>query len=168
MTEDGNFECEAERILLERGYEGTVFLVNSSYDSALVGVASDGRAAYDYELMVEYLVNEEGYEDEFEARDWIEYNTLRAIPYFGTGAPIVFYPKDYEGQSASEYLEDHCLQEEVNLIEGLDDCFIGITADDSPVYDFDLAEAREPGVTQRDFVLLETPPVFVKSFENVE
>ena len=52
--------------------------------------------------------------------------------------------------------------------QGLDDCFLGLTADDLPVYDFDLAEAMKPGVTQRDYVLLETPPVFVKSFRNVE
>ena len=162
MTEDGNFECEAERILLEKGYEGVVFLVNSSYDTALVGVTTDGRAAYDYELMVEYLVNEEGYEDEFEARDWIEYNTLRAIPYFGTGAPIVFYPKDYEGQSAVEYLDDHCFDDETTLIEGLDGCFLGVTSDGSPVYDFEMAEKFIPGVTEQDYVTLENPPVFLE------
>ena len=168
MKEDGSFECEVERILLEKGYEGTVFLTGYSYDDALVGVTTDKRAVYDYDLMVQWLVEEEGFDDDIEAMEWIDYNTLRAVPYFGNAAPVIFFPKDYEGQSASEYLEDHCMQEEVGLIEGLDDCFLGLTADDSPVYDFDLAEAMEPGVTQRDYVLLETPPVFVKSFRNVE
>lgn len=162
MTEDGNFECEAERILLERGYEGTVFLVHSSYDTALVGVTTDGRAAYDYDLMVKYLVEEEGYEDEFEAREWIEYNTLRAIPYFGPGAPIVFYPKDYEGQSAAEYLDDYCFDDETILIAGLDDCFLGVTSGGSPVYDCNLAEARIHGVSAEDYSDLEYPPVFLK------
>ena len=168
MKEDGSFECEVERILLEKGYEGTMFLTGYSYDDALVGVTTDKRAVYDYDLMVQWLVEEEGFDDDIEAMEWIDYNTLRAVPYFGNAAPVIFFPKDYEGQSASEYLEDHCMQEEVGLIEGLDDCFLGLTADDLPVYDFDLAEAMEPGVTQRDYVLLEAPPVFVKSFRNIE
>ena len=84
MKEDGSYECEAERILLEKGYEGTMFLTGFSYDDALVGVTTDRRAVYDYDRMVEWLINEEGFEDDVEAMEWIDYNTLRAVPYFGS------------------------------------------------------------------------------------
>jgi len=81
----------AEERLLENGYEGIKFLTNYSYDDALIGVTSDDRAVYDYELMVEWLINTEGFTEE-EARDWIDYNTLRALPFMGEGAPVILYP----------------------------------------------------------------------------
>ena len=45
----------------------------------------------DFNKMVEWLMDEEGWSDA-EAIEWIECNTLRAIPYFGEGAPIIMYP----------------------------------------------------------------------------
>ena len=64
--------------------------------------------------------------------------------------------------TAREYLEDHSMEDEVYLLDGLGDCFLGVTSDGSPVYDFALAEAMDPGVTERDYMLLENPPVFVE------
>lgn len=83
----------AER-LLEAGYENVEYLVNFSYDDALIGVSEDGRAIYDYEKMIDWLIEKEGWSDE-EAVDFIEYNTIRAIPYFGDKAPIIMYPLPY-------------------------------------------------------------------------
>jgi hypothetical protein len=80
----------AER-LLDAGYEDVVILENYSYDDALVGVTEDGRAVYDFERMVRWLVETEGM-DELEAVEWIEYNTIRALPYAGDCAPIIMYP----------------------------------------------------------------------------
>lgn len=81
----------AEDKLIDNGYdEGIVILSNYSYDDALVGVSEDGRAIYDYELMVEWLVDTEGMTEE-EAAEWIDYNTIRALSYAGAGAPIVMY-----------------------------------------------------------------------------
>ena len=87
----------AEEKLLEAGYEGIKFFVNYSYDDALIGVSDDGRAIYDYEKMIEWLMDEEDWSDE-EAVDWIEYNTLRVLPYLGEGAPIIMYPLAYLGE----------------------------------------------------------------------
>ena len=87
----------AEEKLLEAGYEGILFFVNYSYDDALIGVSDDGRAIYDYEKMIEWLMDEEGWTDE-EAVEWIEVNTLRALPYMGTGKPIIMYPLAYLGE----------------------------------------------------------------------
>jgi hypothetical protein len=41
--------------------------------------------------MVEWLVKEEEWSVE-EAMEWIDYNTIRALPYMGEGAPIIMYP----------------------------------------------------------------------------
>lgn len=84
----------AEERLLYAGYEGIKYLTNYSYDDALIGVTEDGRAVYNYELMVEWLMKEEGWTDN-EAVEWIETNTLRALPYMGADAPIIMYPLAY-------------------------------------------------------------------------
>ena len=85
----------AEERLLEYGYEGVKYLVNESYDDALIGVSEDGRAVYDYEKMVDWLVDKYSWADD-EAVEWIEYNTIRALPYFGDKAPIIMYPLPLE------------------------------------------------------------------------
>lgn len=78
----------AAELLEDYGYEDVVIFSNYSYDDALIGVTHDNRAVYDYDLMVEWLVSHEGFSYE-DAIEWIEYNTLRAIPYYGNTAPIV-------------------------------------------------------------------------------
>jgi hypothetical protein len=61
-----------------------------SYDGSIVGVTTDGRVVYDYDKMVEELMQDEewSYED---AVEWIEYNTIRSLPYAGENAPIIMY-----------------------------------------------------------------------------
>ncbi len=81
----------AEERLLDAGYDGIKYLTNYSYDDALIGVSEDGRAIYDYDKMVEWLVLNEGFEPS-EAMEWIDYNTIRALPYMGSDAPIIMYP----------------------------------------------------------------------------
>lgn len=77
-----------EQILTDNGCEDVKLLSNYSYDTAFVGVTTDNRAVYDYQLMVEWLVREEGFTEE-DAVEWIDYNTLRALQYMGDDAPIV-------------------------------------------------------------------------------
>lgn len=81
----------AEEKLRDAGYEDVVIFKNYSYDDALIGVTEDNRAVYDYERMVEWLCREEHLSYE-EAAEWVDYNTIRALPYFGEAAPIVIYP----------------------------------------------------------------------------
>jgi hypothetical protein len=78
----------AEERLLDNGYDDVKFLRDFSYDSALLGVTTDGRAVYDYDRMVEWLMKKEKWSYD-EAVEWIDYNTLRALPYMGEDAPIV-------------------------------------------------------------------------------
>lgn len=80
----------AEEKLLDAGYENVVYLVNYSYDDALIGVSEDNRAIYDYDKMIEWLMNKEGWSYD-EAADWVNYNTIRSLPYMGEGSPIIMY-----------------------------------------------------------------------------
>lgn len=79
----------AER-LSEFGYEDVVIFENYSYDDALIGVTEDNRAVYDFDKMVEWLCQKEGFSPE-EAIEWIEFNTIRALAYAGEDAPIIMY-----------------------------------------------------------------------------
>ena len=80
----------SEQVLLENGYEDVVIFQNYSYDDALIGVSEGGRAIYDYDIMVEWLIQTDGFTEE-EAVEWIDYNTIRALPYIGPDAPIIMY-----------------------------------------------------------------------------
>lgn len=81
----------AEEKIIDAGYEDVLLLTNYSYDDALIGVTEDGRAVYDYDKMVAWLVETEGF-TELEAMEWIDYNTIRALPYMGDKAPLIMYP----------------------------------------------------------------------------
>ncbi len=78
----------AER-LMEQGCEDVVIFQNPSFDEALIGVSEDNRAVYDYEKMVAWLAITWAISRE-EALEFIEYNTIRALPYY-ENAPIVMY-----------------------------------------------------------------------------
>ena len=78
----------AEELILENGYEDVKYLTNYSYDTALIGISDDNRAIYDFDKMIEWLIEKEEMTQE-EAIEWIEYNTIRALPYMGEDAPII-------------------------------------------------------------------------------
>ena len=80
----------AEERLLDNGYDGVIYLTDFSYDDALIGVSNEDRAVYDYDLMVSWLVEREGFTEE-EAIEWIDYNTIRALPYSGGNGPVILY-----------------------------------------------------------------------------
>lgn len=82
---------KAEERILNAGYEDVVYLTNYSYDDALIGISEDNRAVYDYNKMLKWLVETEKFTEE-EAIEWIDYNTIRALPYMGEKAPIIMYP----------------------------------------------------------------------------
>ena len=55
-------------------------LENPSYDKSIVGISNDGRVVYDYDLMVQEFAWENKCSQE-EAEEFIQYNTMRALPY---------------------------------------------------------------------------------------
>lgn len=73
--------------------EGVLLLTNHSYDNSIIGVTEDGRAIYDMNKMVGEFAEDENC-DELEAIEWIEYNTVRALPYMGERCPIIITPID--------------------------------------------------------------------------
>lgn len=80
----------AEQRILDAGFEDVIYLTNFGYDDALIGISHDNRAVYDYHKMIEWLIKEEDFTAE-EAMEWIDFNTIRALPYMGDGAPIIMY-----------------------------------------------------------------------------
>lgn len=77
-------------LLNELGHEDAVVFENPDYDSAIIGIDSDDHVIYDFEKMVEHLMENDKMSYE-EAVEFIEYNTIRALPYF-PGHPYVMYP----------------------------------------------------------------------------
>ena len=78
-----------ENIRLELEEDAIVF-DNPAFDNSIIGVTTDGQAVYDYNKMVAELMEDDEISEQ-EAIDWIEYNTLRVIPYAGEMAPVVIF-----------------------------------------------------------------------------
>lgn len=74
--------------LCDCGYEDTIILESPDYLSAIVGISDDARIIYDYEKMVKFLMISEGMDYE-EAIEFIDFNTLGALPYMGEKRPII-------------------------------------------------------------------------------
>lgn len=89
------------KILTDMGYEESVVFENPDYDNAIIAVDENGRVIYSYELMVKCLMNEDGMSYE-EACEFIDYNTVRALPYF-QNAPIIAYNTDILSGETKKY-----------------------------------------------------------------
>ena len=75
-------------LLVELGYENSIVFENPDYDPAIIGVTeNDDRVVYDFDLMVKHLVDTDGM-TELEAIEFIEYNTIRSLPYM-ENAPVI-------------------------------------------------------------------------------
>lgn len=158
-------KCEnlVERRLLEKGYEGVIIFKNYSYDTALVGVTNTHRAVYNYELMLYFLINEEGFSDYLDAAEWINYNTLGSLPSFGGRSPIILYPKLYDEQAALECALDMGYEEgAVYIIPELDSAFLGLSHSGAAVYDLERSEEILQGISNSNFYTENTPPIFMK------
>ena len=83
---------ELKEALSEMGYEDTVVFENPSYLKAIIGISDDGALCYLYDKMVQCLMEEDKMEQE-EAMEFIDYNTIRALPYASSMGvrPIVIY-----------------------------------------------------------------------------
>ena len=79
-------------ILIDLGYEDSVVFDGPSFDDVIVGVTHDGRVVYSFDKMVESLMSHDGMGYE-EAVEYIEFNTLRSLPYY-SGGPVVMMCED--------------------------------------------------------------------------
>ena len=65
---------------------------NPSYDTAIIGITQDGNLIYNYDKMVEYLLD---CMSEEEAIDFIDYNTFGILPTIPIeNRPVILYNID--------------------------------------------------------------------------
>ena len=74
--------------LMNHDFSDTVILESPDYFSAIIGISDDGRLIYSYRKMVDFLVDTDDMSEE-EAIEFIDYNTVNALPYMGEKAPII-------------------------------------------------------------------------------
>ena len=71
--------------------EEAIIFNNAAYDNSIIGITINDEVVYDYNLMVQELMDDNGWTVD-EAIDWLEYKTIRALPYFNEGKPIIMCP----------------------------------------------------------------------------
>lgn len=79
---------EIKAYLIDNGYNDTVILENPNYETAIIGISHNGQLIYSYNQMVECLENNENMTED-EAIEFIDYNTIRSLPYMGDKQPII-------------------------------------------------------------------------------
>lgn len=73
--------------------EGAIIFDSPDFDNSIVGITSDNQVVYDFDLMVEEFKNDNNCTEE-EASDFINYDTLRSIPYLDINRrPLVIINK---------------------------------------------------------------------------
>ena len=82
--------AELKELLIQEEFNDTVVLEEPSYLSAILGINEEGRVIYSYDKMIQHLMltSNMSYEESVE---FIDYNTIRAIPYMGKKSPIILY-----------------------------------------------------------------------------
>ena len=80
---------------LEEGDDHSFYLIGDSdrtkYYCAIIGIAKDySHVAYSYDKLVEKFAVENDWSYD-EAIEWVDYNVIRALPYYGEKAPVVLY-----------------------------------------------------------------------------
>jgi hypothetical protein len=79
--------------------EGTMFLEPEWLDDAIVGVINLNGfevLAYGYQRLIQAFVKNDEMDYE-SATEWVEHNTIRALPYMGEQAPVVIYLREWDG-----------------------------------------------------------------------
>ena len=65
-----------------------IILDNHEYDNSIIGITDTNQLVYDYNSMIEEFAKDCECTEE-DAQEWVDYNTMRAIPYMGERKPIV-------------------------------------------------------------------------------
>lgn len=74
---------------IKNNYDGAVLFDNPSFDNSIIGISTNNNIIYDLTSMVDELAEDDNMSYE-EALEFIDYNTLRTIPYINEGSkPIV-------------------------------------------------------------------------------
>ena len=74
---------------IKNNYDGAVLFDNPSFDNSIIGISTNNNIIYDLTSMVDELAEDDDMSYE-EALEFIDYNTLRTIPYITEGSkPII-------------------------------------------------------------------------------
>lgn len=79
---------QLEKYYIEDDETSIVLFESPNYDNAFIGLTLDDRAVYDYDKMIECLMAEDDMDYE-EAAEFIDYNTIRSLPYIGDKGPVI-------------------------------------------------------------------------------
>lgn len=74
--------------LVDLGFDQSIVLEQPDYIYAVEGITDDGRVAYSRSRMVLSLMIDDDM-SATDAEEFIDYNTMRALPYMGELAPII-------------------------------------------------------------------------------
>lgn len=85
-------------ILITKGYKDVIVFRNPDYIDAIIGLTAENNVVYDYDLMIEWLMNNEAM-DYDDAADFIGFNDSF---YHGKHHPIIYYGKTLEEELAEE------------------------------------------------------------------
>ena len=72
-------------------YEDYELLDEEAFCDSLIATTDDDRAVYDFDIMVEEYAKFHNVEP-MEAADYISYNIVRGLKYYGSKAPIIIFP----------------------------------------------------------------------------
>lgn len=106
------------------------------FSPAIIGTTTDGREVLNFESILEILMASGDFDEAVEAQEYIDWNSS-----FGSTNPkpsVIFYPKYDEGETATEYLKEHEL-DDVCPIDFIDSAFIGTSHGGAICYDNALA-----------------------------
>ena len=74
--------------LIDNGYEDLSVFENPSYDGCIVGISTDNQVIYSLSQMVEWFCKENNCSFD-ESLEYIDYNTIRTIPYMENPPVII-------------------------------------------------------------------------------
>lgn len=80
--------AQLKESLVEHGYDESVVLDSPDFIEAVMGITDDGRVVYSRTRMVQLLMIEDDISAD-DAEEFLDYNTIRALPYMGELAPII-------------------------------------------------------------------------------
>jgi transcriptional regulator with XRE-family HTH domain len=90
---EGNNQDSVQSIkqwLCQNGHDDTIVFDSPSYVQAIIGISDQGRLIYSYDKMIDCLRLSDSLSVQ-EAIEFIDFNTIRALPYLGDKSPIIMY-----------------------------------------------------------------------------
>lgn len=85
--------------------EDALVFDNPSFDDSIIGVSTSGSVIYSYAKMVNEFMRDENCSEQ-DAIDFIDYNTIRSLPYFASRGTIPTVMDDMDAEILDNLLTD--------------------------------------------------------------